>query len=56
MNPKEKFLKELVTLIRKFEQETGVEIKNIGFERINTASPGNVIEETTITKIGLEMR
>jgi hypothetical protein len=56
LNPKEKFLNGLVIFVGKFEQETGVEIKNICFERLNTAFPGGVTEETTITKIELEMR
>lgn len=59
MNPKEKFLEGFIVLVGKFgkfENETGAEIKNIGLERINTTFPGNVTEETTITKIELEMR
>jgi hypothetical protein len=56
LNPKERFLEKFITLVGKFEQETGAEIKNIGFERLNTTFPGNVTEETTITKIELEMR
>ena len=56
MNPKERFLKEFISLVEKFENETGAEINNIGLERINTAFPGNVTEETTVTKIELEMR
>ena len=56
LNPKERFLKEFIGLVGKFENETGAEINNIGLERINTAFPGNVTEETTITKIELEMR
>jgi hypothetical protein len=57
LNPKEKFLNGLVTFVGKFEQETGVEIKNIDFKRIDdTAFLGGVTEETIITKIELEMR
>ena len=56
MNPKEKFLKEFIALVGKFENETGVEIDNIRFERINTSTKGTITEETTITKIELEMR
>ena len=56
MNPKKKFLKELMTLVGKFESETGVEINNIDFKRINITLRGAVTEETMTTKIELEMR
>jgi hypothetical protein len=48
MNPKEKFLEEFIALVGKFENETGVEIDNIRFERINTSTRGTITEETRI--------
>jgi len=55
MNLKEKFAKELLNIVNDFEKETGVNIKNINFERVNTTRVDRPFQESTISQIEMKM-
>ena len=57
MNLKEQFVKRLLALVCDFEKETGVEIKNIHFKRVDTTDIGNtILDKSEIVRIELEMQ
>ena len=56
INPKEKFKNSLLNIVSNFEEETGVEIKNIHFERINTSKLHSWLDISQIIKIQFDLK
>lgn len=55
-NPKDKFLNLLSNIVFNFEEETGVEIKNIHFDRAKRQGIGQISSSSLIYKIRMEIR
>jgi len=54
--PKEKFLIDLIKIIKIFEKETGVEVHSINMDRLNVKTNQDISAKTIIQNIDLKLK